>query len=119
MPVGGDRRRARAVPARVAFPPAIGTHGPHHRPIASLEERARWSTTFEYSRRMDELGDPVVDPHDDVALLCQVVATATTQRITRDLAAHGFDDVRATHGYVIQGLLAGDTTSTELAQRLG
>jgi len=68
---------------------------------------------------MDPLGDPVVDPHDDIALLCQVVATATTQRITGDLAGRGYDDVRPTHGYVIQGLLAGDTTSTELAQRLG
>jgi len=62
---------------------------------------------------------PIVDPYDDVALLCQVVATATTQHIRRDLAQHGFDDVREAHGYVFQGLLAGDTTITQLAQRLG
>ena len=35
------------------------------------------------------------------------------------LAAAGFDDVRDSHGYVVQGLLAGDTTVTALAARLG
>jgi DNA-binding MarR family transcriptional regulator len=62
---------------------------------------------------------PLVDPHDDVALLCQVIGNATTDRITASLATHGFDDVRASHGYVFQGVIAGDTTSTQLAQRLG
>ena len=34
-------------------------------------------------------------------------------------AAAGFDDVRDSHGYVVQGLLAGDTTVIALAGRLG
>ena len=68
---------------------------------------------------MDDLGDPLVDPADDIALLCQVIATTTSTRITRALADQGFDDVRVAHGYVFQGLLAGDTTSAQLARRLG
>jgi DNA-binding MarR family transcriptional regulator len=67
------------------------------------------------------MGDPVPPPvaAGDVNLLCQLVFTATTERVVRDLAAAGFDDLRPSHGYVFQGLLAGDTTITQLAQRLG
>jgi DNA-binding MarR family transcriptional regulator len=61
----------------------------------------------------------LVDAADDVGLLCQVIATATAERVLRELGAAGFADVRASHGYVFEGLLAGDVTSTELAHRLG
>jgi len=63
--------------------------------------------------------EPLVDPADDVGLLCQVVAAATSDRVVRQLTEAGFDDVRASHGFIFQGLLAGDTTITALAQRLG
>ena len=56
---------------------------------------------------------------DDVGLLCQAVATATAERVMARLAAAGYGDVRASHGYVFEGLVAGDTTVTQLAQRLG
>jgi DNA-binding MarR family transcriptional regulator len=68
------------------------------------------------------MGDPEprpVEPAGDVNLLCQLVFTATTDRVVRDLSDAGFDDLRPSHGYVFQGLLAGDTTITQLAQRLG
>lgn len=60
-----------------------------------------------------------VDPTADVALLCLAVAGGATVRMREQLAAAGFDDVRDSHGYVVQGLLAGDTTVTALAARLG
>ena len=41
-----------------------------------------------------------------------VVASGVTERISERLADAGFDDVRDSHGYVVQGLLAGDTTVT-------
>jgi DNA-binding MarR family transcriptional regulator len=68
------------------------------------------------------MGDPALPPVEaagDVNLLCQLVFTATTERVVKDLADAGFDDLRPSHGYVFQGLLAGDTTITQLAQRLG
>jgi len=43
----------------------------------------------------------------------------TAERVMARLAADGYGDVRVAHGYVIQGLMAGDTTSTQLAERLG
>ena len=60
-----------------------------------------------------------VDPTTDLGLLSLVVATGVTERIAERLADAGFDDVRDSHGYVVQGLLAGDTTVTHLAARLG
>jgi DNA-binding MarR family transcriptional regulator len=68
---------------------------------------------------VDDAGAPLVASIDDVGLLCQVVAAATSERILRDLAAAGYPDVRPSHGYVVQGVLAGDTTVTQLAHRLG
>jgi DNA-binding MarR family transcriptional regulator len=62
---------------------------------------------------------PLVDPFDDVALLCQIVATVTADRVIARLEAAGYGDVRVSHGYVFQGLVAGDTTITQLAGRLG
>jgi DNA-binding MarR family transcriptional regulator len=56
---------------------------------------------------------------NDVGLLCQLIFSATTDQVVKDLADAGFDDLRPSHGYVFQGLLAGDTTITQLAQRLG
>jgi len=60
-----------------------------------------------------------VDPTTDLGLLSVVVATGVTERIAERLADAGFDDVRDSHGYVVQGLLAGDTTVTHLGARLG
>jgi DNA-binding MarR family transcriptional regulator len=60
-----------------------------------------------------------VDPTTDLGLLALVVATGVTERISDRLADAGFDDVRDAHGYVVQGLLAGDTTVSQLATRLG
>ncbi len=60
-----------------------------------------------------------VDPAADVGLLALAVAGGITARMREQLAAAGFDDVRDSHGYVVQGLLAGDTTVTALAARLG
>jgi DNA-binding MarR family transcriptional regulator len=64
-------------------------------------------------------GAQAVEAMGDVNLLSQLVFTATTKRVVTDLAAAGFDDLRPSHGYVFQGLLAGDSTITQLAQRLG
>jgi len=60
-----------------------------------------------------------VDPTADIGLLTLAVAGGVTQRMREQLATAGFDDVRDSHGYVVQGLLAGDTTVTALATRLG
>jgi DNA-binding MarR family transcriptional regulator len=59
-----------------------------------------------------------VDPTTDPGLLALVLATGVTQRIAERMAGAGFDDVRDSHGFVVQGLLAGDTTVTQLAARL-
>jgi DNA-binding MarR family transcriptional regulator len=63
--------------------------------------------------------EPLVAAGDDVGLLCHVVSTATNAHILRELSAAGYADVRISHGYIFQGLLAGDTTVTQLAARLG
>jgi DNA-binding MarR family transcriptional regulator len=68
---------------------------------------------------MPELGSPIIAPTEDIGLLCEVVSSATSDRIVQELVAAGFDDLRPSHGYVFQGLVAGDTTITQLAQRLG
>ncbi len=47
-----------------------------------------------------------VDPTADVGLLALAVAGGVTSRIRDRLEAAGFDDVRDSHGYVVQGLLA-------------
>jgi DNA-binding MarR family transcriptional regulator len=75
--------------------------------------------TVEYCQAMARTGKPLVDPREDIGLLCQVIASATSERVLERLTAAGFDDVRVSHGFVIQGLLAGDATVTDLAQRLG
>jgi DNA-binding MarR family transcriptional regulator len=59
-----------------------------------------------------------VDPTADVGLLSLAVAGGLAARIRARIVADGFDDVRESWGYVVQGLLAGDTTATALASRL-
>jgi DNA-binding MarR family transcriptional regulator len=73
----------------------------------------------DYPGAMAGTGAPLVDPLDDVGLLCGVLAAAINERIVARMADEGYDDVRTSHGYVFQGLLAGDRTVTELAHRLG
>lgn len=62
---------------------------------------------------------PLVAAEDDIGLLCLVVANGFSARVLRQLATAGFGDTRFSHGFVVQGLLAGDTTVTQLAERLG
>jgi DNA-binding MarR family transcriptional regulator len=62
---------------------------------------------------------PAVDPVEDLGLLTAAVAAGVNERIRRLLTDAGFGDVRDSHSSVVQGLLAGDTTVTALAQRLG
>lgn len=61
---------------------------------------------------------PLVPAHDDIGLLCMVVANGFSAAVLDRLAAAGFGDARLGHGFVVQGLLAGDTTVTQLADRL-
>ena len=60
-----------------------------------------------------------VDSTADIGLLSTAVAGAVTERIRARMVGDGFEDVRDSFGYVVQGLLAGDTTVTALATRLG
>jgi DNA-binding MarR family transcriptional regulator len=60
-----------------------------------------------------------LDPNDDIGLLATVVGQATGDRVLAALRHAGYDDVRTAHGYIFQGVLAGDRTTTELAERLG
>jgi DNA-binding MarR family transcriptional regulator len=60
-----------------------------------------------------------VDPTADIGLLALAVGAGVTEQMRAHLADAGFDDVRDSHGYVVQGLLGGDTTVTALATRLG
>ena len=60
-----------------------------------------------------------VDPTADIGLLATAVAGGVAEGIRTRMAADGFDDTRDSFGYVVQGLLAGDTTVTALAARLG
>jgi len=66
----------------------------------------------------DEVG-AVPDASGDIDVLCQVIAAGMIDRALADLVKAGFDDTRPSHGFIFQGLLAGDTTITQLAQRLG
>ena len=62
---------------------------------------------------------PLVAAEDDFGLLCMVVANGFTDAVLGRLAESGFGDAKLAHGFVVQGLLAGDSTVTELAERLG
>lgn len=66
-----------------------------------------------------EPSEPVVAPEDDIGLLCMVVSNGFSDAVLARLAAKGFDDTKFGHGYIVQGLLAGDRTATDLAARLG
>ncbi len=62
---------------------------------------------------------PIVPADQDIGLLSLVIANGFTEAVLQRLAASGFGDTKFSHGFVVQGLLAGDTTVTELAERLG
>ena len=55
----------------------------------------------------------------DLGYLALFVGQRVTEVVTERMRADGFADVRATHGYVIQHLLGGPRTITELAGLLG
>ncbi|MGE0598736.1 MAG: MarR family winged helix-turn-helix transcriptional regulator [Dehalococcoidia bacterium] len=63
--------------------------------------------------------EPAIAAEDDIGLLCLVVSSGVTEFVLQRLAASGFADTKFSHGFIVQGLLAGDTTVTELAERLG
>ena len=62
---------------------------------------------------------PLVAAEDDFGLLSMVIANGFTDAVLARLAEGGFDDAKFAHGFVVQGLLAGDRTITELVDRLG
>ncbi len=55
----------------------------------------------------------------DLGTLSRVVADAIAARVAERLVAAGFDDVRDPQRGVVEGLVAGDATVTQLAARLG
>ena len=65
------------------------------------------------------LSSPIVPADQDIGLLALVIANGFTEAVLQRLGQAGFADTKFTHGFVVQGLLAGDTTVTELAERLG
>lgn len=66
---------------------------------------------------MDAPGPPVA-AEDDIGLLCLVVANGFNDAVLARLTSKGFADTKVSHGFVVQGLLAGDRTVTQLADRL-
>ncbi|MGE3074349.1 MAG: MarR family winged helix-turn-helix transcriptional regulator [Dehalococcoidia bacterium] len=62
--------------------------------------------------------EPAVAAADDIGLLCLVISNGVTEFVLQRLAKAGFEDTKFSHGFIVQGLLAGDTTVTELAERL-
>ena len=63
--------------------------------------------------------EPLVAAQDDVGLLALVVANGFSDAVLAQLAESGFGDARFAHGFIVQGLLAGDRSVTQLADRLG
>ncbi|MEV2275061.1 MarR family winged helix-turn-helix transcriptional regulator [Nocardiopsis sp. NPDC049922] len=60
-----------------------------------------------------------LDPHDlDTGTLALFVGSAAVSAVQDDLAAHGFPDLRTSHGYVFQHLLGAPPTVGELAEKL-
>jgi len=66
-----------------------------------------------------DVPEPLLAPEDDLGLLCLVVANGFSEAVLQRLASAGFGDARMGHGYIVQGLLAGDRTVSQLADRLG
>ena len=62
---------------------------------------------------------PLVAAEDDAGLLSMVVANGFTDAVLTTLSQNGFADARFAHGFVVQGILAGDRNVTQLAERLG
>ena len=62
---------------------------------------------------------PLVPAEDDIGLLCMVIANGFTEAVLARLAAAGLGDSKFAHRFIVQGLLAGDRTVTDLAERLG
>lgn len=62
---------------------------------------------------------PFLPPENDIGLLCMVISNGFTQSVLETLAEEGFGDAKFSHGFIVQGLLAGDRSVTELASRLG
>ena len=64
-------------------------------------------------------GDPVALDDLDVVVGIQLAATYLSAELRRRLAAAGFGDLRDSHGYLMQHLVSGPASVTELAGRLG
>jgi DNA-binding MarR family transcriptional regulator len=69
--------------------------------------------------RSDEADRPTVVPANlDLAYLGFFLGLRVNELVAEDLVAAGFKDVRQSHGYVVQHLIAQDRTITELARRM-
>lgn len=55
----------------------------------------------------------------DLGTLCYLVGQGFNQAVLDRLKSEGFADVRVSFGYVVQHLLDGDKTITQLAARMG
>ena len=69
--------------------------------------------------RADKLDQPSVAPANlDLPYLGFFLGLRVNELVAEDLVAAGFKDVRQSHGYVVQHLIAQDRTITELAGRM-
>jgi DNA-binding MarR family transcriptional regulator len=62
---------------------------------------------------------PDLPPDHDLVLLFTALNAACDADVVRRITAAGFGDLRPTHGYVFQHLVAGAIPISELARRLG
>jgi DNA-binding MarR family transcriptional regulator len=56
---------------------------------------------------------------EDLSLLLTALTAWSQDQVMGQLAAQGFGDLRVSHGYVFQHLLAGPVTVRELAEKMG
>ena len=59
------------------------------------------------------------EPDLDLLTYVGIVAPALNDLVVERLAERGFDGVKVSHGYVVQRLLVGEPTITQLATQLG
>lgn len=72
-----------------------------------------------YKGRADKADRPSVVPANlDLPYLGFFLGLRVNELVAEDLVAAGFKDVRQSHGYVVQHLIAQDRTITELAGRM-
>jgi DNA-binding MarR family transcriptional regulator len=67
----------------------------------------------------DRMSAEALPAEEDLSLLCVAVAGAMNAAVRERIASDGHGDLRDSHGYVFQHLLAGAVSVGELAERLG